>query len=126
MEAGENKYPAELARLRNLREFIVPSSPALHEFGRFLAERVTPKEELSPVDFVMIATLALNDLEKGRNGFTQEPIRSGLTGLPKGVYVSFRNSLPTIAHAIYPADFAQEVDKIFAEFRSSLPSPEEP
>ena len=82
-------------------------------FGRFLSPRLN--DELVPVGFVLGCDLALYDLSKGINGYTQEPIKNRLVGYPNMVYMLIKARVPEIAKAIFPSEFADEVSKICSE-----------
>src|SRR5438105_882062 len=86
---------AASAKLRRVEEFTTePISPLVTQFGRFLADRINGGE-IAPMGFIMAANLSLYDLEKGINGFTNEPIRSDLVGRTPDVYGLLRGSIPT-------------------------------
>ena len=70
----------------------------------------------------MAAELLLYDVQKGVNGFTNEPIRSSLVGYPPMIYSMIRMRIPDIAKAIAPEsfvegvqDFQEQVDKKISE-----------
>lgn len=90
----------------------------IKEFSRFLSPRLN--DELVPVGFVLgcdlaLYDLALYDLSKGINGYTQEPIKNRLVGYPSMIYMLIKARVPEIAKAIFPSEFADEVSKICSE-----------
>ncbi len=85
----------------------------IKEFSRFLSPRLN--DELVPVGFVLGCDLALYDLSKGINGYTQEPINNRLVGYPNMIYTLIKARVPEIAKVIFPSEFADEVLKICNE-----------
>ena len=79
----------------------------IKEFGRFLSPRLN--DELVPVGFVLGCDLALYDLSKGVDGYTKKPIQNRLVGYPSMIYTLIKMRVPTIAKAIFPEEFANEV-----------------
>lgn len=95
-------------KLSNLQEFMPEQSTDLiYELGAYLATRLN--DRLVPAGFVLGMHLALYDLKKGINGFTGEPIRNSLVGYPPMLYDVMSMYIPRIARAVFPEDFANEV-----------------
>ena len=98
-------------KLGKLKEFLPNASNDLvYDFGHFLADYLNPR--LAPEGFVMGCELALNDLQKGVNGFTGKPINHKLVGYPPMIYRFISMEIPRIADAVLPVEFATKV-KIF-------------
>lgn len=106
--------------LKKLSEMMPNSVEPVHQFGAHLASYLNP--ELVPMGFVMACELAIYDLQTGINGFTGEPVRSRLVGLPPIVYALLRMEIVPIAEAIFPADFAAGVkafvDQVNADMKA--------
>lgn len=98
-------------KLAMLEKLLPNSAEQIHSFGRFLVEYLN--KELTPEGFVIGCELALYDLQKGVNGFTNEPIKSKLVGYPPMIYAMFRLYIPQIAEAIFSAEFAESVKTFF-------------
>jgi hypothetical protein len=81
--------------------------PIVSDFAKFLATRLNPR--LVPIGFIMACELALYDLEKGVDGFTQKPITSRLVGYPPAIYRILRLEIPKIAEGVFPSEFADSV-----------------
>lgn len=112
-EQREVPVPSEVDKLRQLTEFVPQSNQYLYQFGTFLAERITPRKQITPQNFVGAAELAIYDLQKGIDGFTGQPIRSELVGLPPQLYSLLRLNVTIIAKAVYSEDFAKQVEEIY-------------
>lgn len=95
-------------KLRQLEEFITDGDEVLYDFGRFLADRINP--ELMPLGFVNAVTLAVYDLKAGVDGFTGQRISGTLASLPDILYSQLPMSAARIAKAVYPEDFAKQVE----------------
>jgi hypothetical protein len=102
-----DKAKQKLARLEELMS-CVPDSP-FYDFGRHLASYLNL--QLSPMNFVMACDMALDDLRTGVNGFTGERIQSRFVGYPPKFYSILRTGIPSIARAVFPAEFAASVEK---------------
>lgn len=100
-------------RLRQLDKFLLDQEPIVYEYGKFLADRVGP--DMHPVDFVLATTLAVYDLNKGIDGWTNEPIRNSLVGYPEFIYSILFQATPIIARATYSEEFATQVEEIVQE-----------
>ncbi|MEM3074628.1 MAG: hypothetical protein QW727_01655 [Candidatus Pacearchaeota archaeon] len=94
----------------------------VYYFGKFLAERLNPV--LSPDEFYTAAELALCDLLRGVNGFTNQQIKSKLVGYPLIIYGLLRMMIPDIACEVCPRDFAQDVkerhEAVNAQIRKNI------
>src|SRR3989344_4941338 len=60
-------------KLRDLEKYMPKSDDTIHDFGRYLADRLN--DRLVPEGFNLGAELALYDLQTGIDGFTGQPIR---------------------------------------------------
>jgi len=112
-EQEGRQYPSEIDKLRQLAEFLPAGNPVLYEFSTLLADRLDrlDQRKITPLSFVFTASLLVEDLKRGIDGFTGQPI-----GYPQEGYRLLESHIPTIARAIYPSDFADHVDSIFQEF----------
>ena len=86
-------------RLENLKLYMPGEEEMIYKFALFLSTRI--HDTLSPEGFETMATLALEDLKTGKDGFTHEPISSDLVGLDKSVYVLLEMYLPDIKTAVF-------------------------
>jgi hypothetical protein len=91
-------------RLMRLREYLPNQQDLVYEFAEHMATHTNA--ELVPQGFIMVATLALYDLQTGIDGFAQKPLTSRLVGQPPMIYRIIELMIPMIAQAIFPADFA--------------------
>ena len=98
-------------KLRNLQEYISGEERVIYQLAGFLADRIKPSSQITPIDFLLAAELAIIDLERGINGFSGQPITNGLTGLPPMIYSAFRAKIPAIATAVSPREFSAEVER---------------
>ena len=98
--------------------FLQGMDSTVFEFSRLLSERLNP--QIVPAGFIMGAELLLYDLRRGVNGFTMEPIKSPLVGMPDTVYDGLRLYIPKIANAVAPSEFAKEVKKEQEEILSEI------
>jgi len=94
-------------KLLNLEQHMPDQQDLTYKFGKLLAGRLNP--ELVPEGFNMAAELLLYDLQKGVDGFSGKPIQSSLVGYPPMIYSLIRMSIPDIAAATCPPDFAKGV-----------------
>ena len=81
--------------------------PRVVELGKFVARRMNP--QLVPADFVMTSVLCIEDLKRGRDGFTQKPLDSNLSRQPEYVYDYLYLSIPNLARIAFSEAFADEV-----------------
>ena len=107
-------------KLRNLKEYMPKEEDVLYSFGRYLAKRLEGHPELVPEGFNVTVELALHDLQKGIDGYTQKPIQSRLVGYPPIIYSLLRMRTPDIAKAVCPEDFAEGVRKMYEEVNAKL------
>ncbi len=110
-------------KLRSLQGYLPDARNELvYPFGAFLADYLN--DELVPEGFVMGCELALNDLHTGVNGFSGEPIRGKLAGYPPIIYGLLRMEIPTLADAVLPIEFAEEVkdfiERVNAQVRAGI------
>lgn len=95
-------------RLLSLSEHHLKDGRDIYQFGQFLATHLTPVAR--PESFVLGCKLALEDLRKGINGYTNTPIHNGLTRRRDvEVYGHLENNIPLIAELAFSKEFAQEV-----------------
>ncbi|MEJ0002114.1 MAG: hypothetical protein WDN09_02995 [bacterium] len=95
-------------KLLNLKEFLPETRNELvYSFAAFLSTYLN--NELVPEGFVLCANLALYDLERGINGYTNQQIRNSLVGYPSIIYTLLRTEISDIADAVFPTEFATEV-----------------
>ena len=104
------------ARLGNLREHLPDHSPAVHNFGAFLAPRLNSLG-LRPEGFSLAAVLALEDLANRYDSINERPLEHELAGLDQDTYDEIKLSVPIIAHAVAPPEFAEQVARAFEELR---------
>ena len=105
-------------RLRNLRWHLPNQDDTVYQLGNYLADRLNGADELLPVGLNMIVELGFYDLRKGINGFTGEPIRSGLAGCPPQLYAVLKEfSVQSIVEVVCPEDFAKEFKEIREEVK---------
>ena len=100
-------------KLRELNKYLPMEQDLTYEFGRLLSEYLNP--QLVPEGFVLGCYLLINDLQKGVDGFTQDPIRSSLVGMPPIVYNMLIWDISRIAEVIFPEEFASEVKSFIRE-----------
>lgn len=106
-------------KLRNLSQYMPGEEQVIYAFGTFLADRLNP--ELVPEDFNLTAQLTLCDMQKGIDGYSGKPIRSGmLTGYPSVIYRLLELRISDIADAVCPQDFAKDVRKCCEAIEAEL------
>ena len=99
------------ASSQNIDALIPQDSPELHEFARFLADHLN--DTLTPLGFYGCVLGAIDELRRGIDGFTDEPIRSPLVRQRPQMYLALLQEMPTIACAVCPSDFAQKAAVYF-------------
>lgn len=104
MNMGKAKEMLMDLSIKNDRDNLIKA------FGQFLSPRLA--DELFAIGFVFGCDLALCDLSKGIDGYTNEPIQNQLVGYPSMVYTLIKRRVPDIANAIFPSEFADEVLEI--------------
>jgi hypothetical protein len=97
-------------RLRNLKEYMPNQLAVIYEFGRLLADRVSPTT--IPMGFIVAAELLIVDLESGVDGFTNKPMNTNMVGYPPSFYQVVSSMVPDITKATCPPEFAQAVEQI--------------
>ena len=65
--------------------------------------------QLVPADFVMTSVLCIEDLKRGRDGFTQKPLDSNLSRQPEYVYNYLYLNIPMLARIAFSEAFADDV-----------------
>jgi len=93
------EYPIEIDKLRQLAEFLPEANPVSYEFSTLLADRLDQCRKITPLAFVLTASLLVKDLERGIDGFTGKPIMliQSFRGLKKGNnirVISLKSFLP--------------------------------
>ena len=96
-------------------------NPRVVEFAHYLSGRLY--DRLVPSGFIMASTLALYDLQAGVDGFTSAPIENSLVGLSNSEHDELLASVPGLARAAFPEDFADEVLNNMVQM-GILPPPE--
>lgn len=96
-------------KLSNLGAYMPGTHSYVILYGGYLSRRLNP--QLVPLGFILGCELVIHDLEKGVDGFTQQPIPaeySKLVGMPDAFYSILRIHTPLIAKAVLdPADAAE-------------------
>jgi hypothetical protein len=92
-------------KLRNFNE--EDASSRVAQFAHFIAGRLNP--ELIPEGFVMASVLSIYDLQQGRDGYANKPIKNELVGLEDSDYDELLASVPRLAYAAFPESFANSV-----------------
>src|SRR3990167_3651197 len=108
---GENLQPTQdaIEKLKRVQEFSTqPFDSRVATFAKFLATRLNGGD-IVPLGFMMAASLALYDVEKGESGFTGEPLTTGLEHQDPYVYTLISLNVPALAQASFPKPFADEV-----------------
>lgn len=104
-------------KLKNLRKYLPGQEQIVYDFAAKLADRLNP--ELVPAGFNTAAELLLYDAQKGVDGYTGQPLGGHfhLIGYLPQLYAALRMSIPDIAEAVCPEDFAKGVkefqDKVY-------------
>lgn len=106
-------------KLRELPKYMPKADEVLCRFASFLADRIG-SDELVPEGFMITAELALYDLNKGISGFPNKPLPSNLVGYPPQIYALLGMSVPRIAKAVCPEDFAAGVQKFYDEVHKRI------
>jgi hypothetical protein len=91
-------------RLMRLREYLPNQQELVYKFAEYMATHTNA--ELVPQGFVLVAVLALYDVQKGIDSRTGKPIVGSIACQPAMVYRIIEMMIPTIAKVIFPADFA--------------------
>lgn len=94
----------------------------IYLFGKFLSEYIYDEPELnneiSPIGFITAYNMTLYDLELGRNGLNGESIIHELARQSPLVYQLLALFTVGVAKAIFPENFAQEVQVLLREINS--------
>lgn len=105
-------------RLLKLQQYLPGQQQLTYDFAACLAGYTNPA--IVPQGFIMAAVLALHDIQVGTNGYTGKPIRGDLVGQMPVVYKLLELEIPIIAKAIFPADFAGEVQTTMDEIHALI------
>lgn len=107
------------AKLAKLGEFTTsPVDPSVIEFAHLLSERLdNGVDQIAPIEVIVAGTLLIYDLNAGVNGYTGEPINTGLIGQTPETYDHLRGSIPMLAEIAFPPQFATEVKRHFEEIQ---------
>jgi hypothetical protein len=100
-------------KLLNLKELMPEESEFVYDFGAYFATRLNKR--INPNGFNLEYQLTLYDLNRGVDGYTNQPVPHSLSGLPSIVYAAMGMNIIGIARAVCPSDFADEVEQIYAE-----------
>lgn len=103
-------------KLRNLNGLPGNLQRVVGPFGRYLADYLN--DELIPMGFVLGCCLAIADLQNGRK-ISKVLAYPELTDYSPVVYAFMLQEIPAIAERIFPAEFAEEVKKIYKDFKAS-------
>lgn len=106
-------------KLNELEKHMPNPDPTVCEFGRYLVTRFN-SELMIPEGFVMGCELVLLDLSTGIELFSLKRVTSSLARQPPMVYEMLHNSIPHIAEAIFPEDFATAVKDAIPEVNKKL------
>lgn len=109
---------AVAGKLRKLTKLLPKEDPTVWKFGTFLADRLNPS--IRPSGFVMGCMLTITDLRRGYDGHAGKSLDNELVGREPEFYNSLRASIPTIAKAVFPEDFAGEVEIFYARVLASM------
>lgn len=102
-------------KLRSLSFHLPNEHETTYNLANFLADRLT-HQGLTPRGFLLVAALSLEDLERGVNSITGEPITRAkykIADQPTAVYRILNLFIPKIAKAVTPPEFASQVQEIY-------------
>ncbi len=105
-------------RLLRLREYLPNQQKLVYSFAEYLAQHVNA--DLVPEGFFLAANLALYDLQEGVDGYSGKPIRNEAVGQVPLIYTLLELSIPQIAQAIFPSDFASCISKQAEELNRKM------
>ena len=105
-------------KLRNLKEYMPGEPEITYDFATYLANRLNPK--LNPGGFQISAELLLSDMKKGVDSFTRQAMSRNLAGYPPNLYAILRGTVPDIAKAVCPEDFAKSVKDFYEEVNAKM------
>ena len=103
-------------RLNNLEEYMPDEHEMTYDFAAYLADKLNPT--IVPMGFKMSAELALYYLAKGVDELSGEPIKNRLVGYSPIIYGAISMSIPQIADAVCPEEFAKEVTRLCEEIEA--------
>ncbi|PKL36758.1 hypothetical protein CVV38_02560 [Candidatus Peregrinibacteria bacterium HGW-Peregrinibacteria-1] len=86
-------------KLANLQVYLPGQQRHIYEFAKFLAQRAY--ENMTPNDFKLMADLAIEDLIRGHDANTGNPIKGPLSYYPKTIWTSLYFFVPKISDAIF-------------------------
>jgi hypothetical protein len=111
---NEPMDPAVITAMKDLGKF-----PYAVEFGNHLKQRMDLVEgDITPEVFFGHGLMLINDLRRGRDGFSGEVLRTGLEELPEVAYGGFVRSLPYLARVILDQERADKVSDLFSAYES--------
>ena len=87
------------------------SDPRVAAFAHFIATRL--EDDPHPIvatGFVMISQLAILDLQRGKDGYTGEPIDSDLVGLDEQDANNLTKAVPELARTAFGVEFGDAVE----------------
>jgi hypothetical protein len=92
---------------------VAANDKILQDLGDFIATRFG-YEQITARGFLLIVTAGLADLARGKDGRNNDrPIEHPMAGLEPSMYFLFTYSIPDIADAVFPPEFATEVRQIY-------------
>ncbi len=106
-----------IQKLRTLREYLPNEDDTLYQLGEFLADRLSSHPKILPIGLNMVAELGFYDLQMGVNGYTKEPIRSGLIGYPPQLYAVLKMRVQDLVDATCPEDFSKQFKDVQEKVR---------
>jgi hypothetical protein len=112
-ERGEKGVPNPGAdKLRALDVTNPDLDPELVEFGRIVAGYIRPGFEMNPRDFFFAVLMSVDDLVKGVNGATGEPVESSLIDKPQLFPSLLSDATARLAAVAYGEEFGSGVQEI--------------
>ena len=98
-----------------------PTGEHFLAFTSFLADRLDG-HDLLPLGFLVCVDLACMDLAAGTCGYTGQPIRNKVVGLPLMLIQMMRMFLDRHLHLVLPEPFLLEVRAAQARVREGVPA----
>ena len=95
-------------KLAHLASHIPGETPKVYEVAQYLASRLGDGD-LSPRGFVSAFELMFIDMQRGVDGYTNEPLPENLRDQLGIAYSTAYRKVPLIANAICPEEFAKSV-----------------
>ncbi|MBT4936742.1 hypothetical protein HON22_02390 [Candidatus Peregrinibacteria bacterium] len=117
-ESGDILGTSVKRKLANLEQYFPKQDKIIYDFAKFLSERAN--DELVPMGFMLMAELAVYDLQKGVDGLTGEPLQRGIGGYPPAMYSVLNMYIPQIAEAIFGKEYGTNVNEIRSQIWGSV------